>query len=94
MRGRTFENTLIIADEMQNATPNQLKMLLTRIGQGTKIVVTGDLDQSDLGHDNGLTELVYNMRCLDLDYMTLVEMGECDIVRHPAVSEVLSILNV
>ena len=92
MRGRTFENTLIIADEMQNATPNQLKMLLTRIGQGTKIVVTGDLDQSDLGHDNGLAELVYNMRCLDLDYMTLVEMGECDIVRHPAVSEVLKVL--
>jgi phosphate starvation-inducible PhoH-like protein len=49
MRGRTFDNTLIIADEMQNATPNQMKMLLTRVGQGTKLVVTGDLEQSDLG---------------------------------------------
>jgi phosphate starvation-inducible PhoH-like protein len=49
MRGRTFNNTLIIADEMQNATPNQMKMLLTRVGKGTKLIVTGDLEQSDLG---------------------------------------------
>ncbi len=48
MRGRTFNHTLIIADEMQNSTPNQMKLLLTRLGEGTKIVVTGDLEQSDL----------------------------------------------
>src|SRR5210317_841402 len=48
MRGRTFTNSLIIADEMQNSTPNQMRMLLTRIGEGTKLVITGDLEQSDL----------------------------------------------
>jgi phosphate starvation-inducible PhoH-like protein len=93
MRGRTFENTLIIADEMQNATPNQMKMLLTRIGEGTKLVVTGDLEQSDLGPENGLENLIYHMQCQDLEYITHVEMEDEDIVRHPAVKEVLSILN-
>jgi len=93
MRGRTFNNTLIIADEMQNSTPNQMKMLLTRIGTGTKLIVTGDLEQSDLGEDNGLRNLIYKMQCLDLEYITHIEMGNDDIVRHPAVNEVLKVLN-
>ena len=92
MRGRTFNNTLIIADEMQNSTPNQMKMLLTRVGEGTKLVITGDLEQSDLGPENGLGDLVYKMQCQDLEYIRHVEMGDEDIVRHPAVKEVLSIL--
>ncbi len=92
MRGRTFSDTLIIADEMQNATPNQMKMLLTRVGEGTKLIVTGDLEQSDLGPDNGLEDLVYNMQCQDLEYIVHVEMEDEDIVRHPAVKEVLRIL--
>ena len=94
MRGRTFNNTLIIADEMQNATPNQVKMLLTRVGEGTKLIITGDLEQSDLGPENGLGDLVYKMQCQDLEYIRHVEMGDEDIVRHPAVKEVLRILNV
>jgi phosphate starvation-inducible PhoH-like protein len=93
MRGRTFDNTLIIADEMQNSTPNQMKMLLTRVGEGTKLIVTGDLEQSDLGSENGLEDLIYRMQCQDLEYITHVEMEDEDIVRHPAVKEVLSILN-
>ena len=92
MRGRTFENTLIIADEMQNSTPNQMKMLLTRIGIGTKLIVTGDLEQSDLGEDNGLENLIYKMQCMDLEYIKHVKMDDKDIVRHPAVNEVLQIL--
>jgi phosphate starvation-inducible PhoH-like protein len=92
MRGRTFNQTLIIADEMQNATSNQMKMLLTRIGIETKLVVTGDLEQSDLGSDNGLENLVYKMQCFNLDYIEHVEMEDEDIIRHPAVKEVLSIL--
>jgi|TARA_B110000914_G_scaffold43441_1_gene36816 phosphate starvation-inducible PhoH-like protein len=92
MRGRTFNNTLIIADEMQNATPNQVKMLLTRVGEGTKLIITGDLEQSDLGPENGLRDLVYKMQCQDLEYIRHVEMGDEDIVRHPAVKEVLKIL--
>jgi phosphate starvation-inducible PhoH-like protein len=94
MRGRTFNNTLIIADEMQNATPNQMKMLLTRVGEGTKLIVTGDLEQSDLGSENGLEDLIYRMQCQDLEYITHVEMEDEDIVRHPAVKEVLKVLNV
>jgi phosphate starvation-inducible PhoH-like protein len=93
MRGRTFENTLIIADEMQNSTPNQMKMLLTRVGEGTKLIVTGDLEQSDLGPENGLQDLIYKMQCQDLEYITHVGMGEEDIVRHPVVKEVLGILS-
>jgi len=92
MRGRTFSNTLIIADEMQNTTPSQMKMLLTRVGEGTKLIVTGDLEQSDLGPDNGLADIIYNMQCQDLEYIVHVEMGDVDIVRHPAVKEVLRIL--
>jgi phosphate starvation-inducible PhoH-like protein len=78
---------------MQNATPNQMKMLLTRVGEGTKLIVTGDLEQSDLGPENGLGDLVYKMQCQDMVYITHVEMEDEDIVRHPAVKEVLSILS-
>jgi phosphate starvation-inducible PhoH-like protein len=94
MRGRTFNNTVIIADEMQNSTPNQMKMLLTRLGENTKLIVTGDLEQSDLGEENGLSELIYKMSGMKLQYIEHVEMNDEDIVRHPAVNEVLKVLNV
>ena len=55
--------------------------------------MTGDLEQSDLGPENGLADLIYKMQCLDLDYITHVEMEDDDIVRHPAVNEVLKVLN-
>lgn len=93
MRGRTFHHTLIIADEMQNSTINQMKLLLTRVGENTKIIVTGDLEQSDLEEDNGLENLVYKMQSIDLEYIKHVKMDHNDIVRHPAVNEVLKILN-
>jgi phosphate starvation-inducible protein PhoH and related proteins len=93
MRGRTFNHTLIIADEMQNSTPNQMLMLLTRVGPGTRLIVTGDLEQSDLGENNGLYELIYKMQLFDLEYIEHVRMGQDDIVRHPAVKEVLKVLN-
>ena len=69
MRGRTFSNTVIIADEMQNSTPNQMKMLLTRIGDGTKLIVTGDLQQSDLGEENGLAFLTDKLYGMELEYI-------------------------
>lgn len=94
MRGRTFTNSFIIADEMQNATPNQMQMLLTRMGPGTKLIITGDLDQSDLGPGNGLEEIVNKMSGLDLTYMEHVEMGLEDIERHPAVNEALQVLHI
>jgi len=94
MRGRTFDNTVIIADEMQNSTPNQMKMLLTRIGYNTKLIVTGDLEQSDLGPDNGLAYLTYKLHGMEYEYVKHVEMDESDVVRHPAVNEILKVLSV
>lgn len=94
MRGRTFKNSWIIADEMQNATPSQMKMLLTRLGEGSKIVVTGDTRQADRKEaDNGLLNFKrlvdeYTATC---KYVNGVEFTGKDIMRHPAVSEILKI---
>jgi len=92
MRGRTFKNAFIVADEMQNATPSQMKMLLTRIGDGSKMVVTGDLNQADRPRENGLLEFC-ELYGLGGDYrMTaIVKFGTNDIERHPVVKEILSI---
>ena len=90
MRGRTFDNSYIIADEMQNSTVNQMKMLLTRIGENTKIIVTGDVEQSDLGlEDNGLYDLLHRIGDDELEYSERVKMTNDDIVRHPAINELL-----
>ena len=92
MRGRTFKSSIVIADEMQNATESQMKMLLTRIGEGSKLIVTGDLDQHDRGYEsNGLKEFVDKLGCVDSEMIDIVEFGKYDIERHPAVSEVLRI---
>jgi phosphate starvation-inducible protein PhoH and related proteins len=93
MRGRTFKNSWIIADEMQNATPSQMKMLLTRLGENSKIVVTGDTQQTDRKkQDNGLLDFQH----LVADYQGCrfvagVEFAGKDIQRHPAVAEILKI---
>lgn len=93
MRGRTFKNSWIIADEMQNATPNQMKMLLTRLGEGSKMVVTGDTRQADRSDpDNGLLDfkaLVEQYK--RAQYVDGVELTGKDIQRHPAVVEILKI---
>jgi len=92
MRGRTFKRAFIIADEMQNATQNQMKMLLTRLGTGSKMAVTGDLNQADRLRDNGLIDF-----CRHLDQrgssekIDVVEFKKGDIERHDAVKEVLEI---
>jgi phosphate starvation-inducible PhoH-like protein len=92
MRGRTFKNSFIIADEMQNSTQNQMKMVLTRIGDHSKMVVTGDLDQSDLHYMNGLRDLFGRLGGReDLEYLDHIVFSHEDIQRHPAVAEVLSI---
>lgn len=94
MRGRTFNNTFIIADEMQNSTPSQMKMLLTRLGKNTKIVVLGDDDQSDIDGLNGLTDIMNRVDGLQFDYLDYVSMGEEDVRRHPAVNEILSVYRI
>lgn len=91
MRGRTFKNAIIIADEMQNATVNQMKMLLTRIGTGSRIIVTGDLAQHDRGFDNnGLKDFISRLSS-NSQRIGAVEFTQEDVERHPAVKEVLKI---
>jgi phosphate starvation-inducible protein PhoH and related proteins len=66
MRGRTFKNCLVIADETQNCTPEQMKMLLTRIGEGTRMIITGDMEQHDRPDGNsGLTDIVRRIETRD-----------------------------
>ena len=92
MRGRTFKNAWIVADEMQNATPGQMKMLMTRIGQNSKIVITGDIEQSDRrAGDNGLRDLVQRLKSTDVAGMCLCEMQPRDIQRHPIIDSVLDL---
>ena len=91
MRGRTFNDSFIIADEMQNSTPNQMKMLLTRLGDNSKLIVMGDIKQSDLGPRNGLADVVKRTKGLELEYIEHVIMSDEDILRHPAVAEILKL---
>jgi phosphate starvation-inducible protein PhoH and related proteins len=91
MRGRTFKDAVIIADEMQNATPNQMKMLLTRIGTGSKMIVTGDLAQADRLKDNGLIDFCNHLENSDASKISVVKFGHRDIERHEAVTEVLKV---
>ena len=92
MRGRTFKNAVVVADEMQNATPSQMKMLLTRLGTGSKMVVTGDLQQADRPSNNGLLEFLglYN-NFQGHRYVDLVKFNVQDVERHDAVKEILAI---
>lgn len=93
MRGRTFKKSYIIADEMQNATPNQMKMLLTRIGDDSRMVVTGDVQQTDRREaQNGLIDFGRLFeQFANSQFIRMVNFTHGDIERHPAVSEVLSI---
>ena len=91
MRGRTFKNAYVIADEMQNATQNQMKMLLTRLGENSKMVVTGDLNQADRLKDNGLVDFIDKIKGHRLDHIDAVYFDSHDIERHEAVKEVLDI---
>lgn len=91
MRGRTFKNAYIIADEMQNATQNQMKMLLTRLGENSKMIVTGDLAQADRLKDNGLIDFIEKVEGRNLSHIDVARFDHKDIERHKAVAEVLKI---
>jgi len=91
MRGRTFKNSWIIGDEMQNATPGQMKMLLTRIGEGSKIVVTGDVEQTDRKKDqNGLIDLCARLQ-ESVSGFSVCKLSAKDIQRHRIIDTVLNI---
>ena len=96
MRGRTFKNSFIIADEMQNSSPNQMMMLTTRFGKGSKMVITGDLKQSDKGQMSGLYDFLmrfekYHWSVVKHVDIKLVKMDAKDIERDPIVARVLEI---
>ena len=101
MRGRTFKRAFIIADEMQNSSPTQMLMVLTRIGHGSKLVITGDLKQSDRSDSNGLGDFIHKLKvnrgsdgaggfgCSPL--IRFVEMNSVDVQRSQVVSSVLNL---
>ena len=92
MRGRTFKNAWVILDEAQNATPSQFKMLLTRIGDNSKIVITGDIEQSDRKKvDNGLIDLQYRLEKYPIGNLELCKFGVQDVQRHPIIEHILKL---
>ena len=89
MRGRTLSNAFVILDEAQNATREQMKMFLTRLGDGSKMVVTGDLTQTDLpeGKTSGLKQAVTILK--GVEDIAIVTLTEKDVVRHPLVMRIV-----
>ena len=91
MRGRTLNNAFIVIDEAQNCTYGQIKMLLTRLGWHSTMVVTGDPDQSDLLEGlSGLAEIARRLE--PIPAIAVVRLGDRDIVRHPLVADMLTML--
>ena len=94
MRGRTLDNAFIILDEAQNTTPAQMKMFLTRIGFGSKVVVTGDATQKDLapGATSGLDVALKVLK--DIDEIGICKLTNNDVVRHPLVQRIVQAYDV
>jgi phosphate starvation-inducible PhoH-like protein len=89
MRGRTFDNAWIIGDEMQNSTPSQMKMLLTRIGEDSKMIIAGDVQQCERGFEqNGLSDLISRI-CENSIDISHVRFSEDDVVRNQVIKEIL-----
>lgn len=92
MRGRTFKNAIILADEMQNSTDSQMKMVLTRIGEGSKMVVNGDLQQHDRTFAaNGLKDFVTRLEKRGCDAIEVCRFDASDVERHPVIEAILGI---
>ena len=89
MRGRTLSNAYVILDEAQNTTKEQIKMFLTRLGENSRMVITGDLTQIDLpsGHTSGLKHAVKILK--DIDDIGIIRLSERDVVRHPLVQQIV-----
>jgi phosphate starvation-inducible PhoH-like protein len=89
MRGRTLSEAFIILDEAQNTTPEQMKMFLTRLGQGSRVVVTGDITQIDLpaGTRSGLVDALAVLR--GADEVQVIHFTDIDVVRHPLVATII-----
>lgn len=90
VRGRTFKNAYIIFDEAQNSTPSSMLSVLTRIGENSKMVITGDLAQGDRGQSNGLRDFVERFETRS-EGIELIKFGAGDVERHPVIRELLGI---
>ena len=89
-RGRNFKNSFVIVDESQNCTPNQLKMIMTRIGVGTKIVITGDIEQTDRKKlDNGLLDLQKRLETKKVEGIEVCNFTYRDVQRHHIIEHIL-----
>lgn len=90
MRGRTLDNAYIVLDEAQNTTPAQMKMFLTRIGFGSKAIITGDLSQKDLPRDasSGLEVALKVLH--SIDDISIIRFSSEDVVRHPLVQKIVN----
>lgn len=98
LQGRTFKDSIIIADEMQNSSPNQMFMLLTRIGDGSKMIITGDPLQT-INQNNGLIDIIVKLNKeyendsekMEEDNIRIIELDEIDIQRHHIVAKINSL---
>jgi len=99
MRGRTFKNSYIIADEMQNSSPSQMQMLTTRLGKDSKLVINGDINQSDRSQDNGLSDLIKKVENYfiennkEMRMIKVMDLSKEDVFRSSVVKQVLKIYN-
>jgi phosphate starvation-inducible PhoH-like protein len=100
MQGRTFKNSIVIADEMQNSTPNQMFMFLTRLGDNSKMIVTGDLMQTN-NKNNGLNDIINKLNDNYINKegelinsgINIIKLNSVDIQRHPIVAKLTNIYN-
>ena len=91
IRGKSIKNTILIMEEVQNMTPRQVKTLLTRIGENSKFILSGDIEQSDLFKNpkhSGLYDAMH--RHINIPEMGFIEFSEDEIVRHPIISKILA----
>ena len=94
MRGRTFKNSFILADEMQNSSPNQMKMLVTRLGINSRMVITGDLHQTDIIKENGLRDFIYKVETYNnTNLIKIIKFDNDDVERSEIVKKVIEIYN-
>jgi phosphate starvation-inducible PhoH-like protein len=90
MRGRTFKNSIVIFDEAQNSLIGQMKMCLTRIGEGTRMFITGDLGQTDHGYEeNGMRDFLARLKHDDRNGIAVCYFGKNDVERHPIIETIL-----
>jgi phosphate starvation-inducible PhoH-like protein len=87
MRGATFDNAIVLVDEAQNATKTEFKMLLSRIGRNTKMIISGDHEQSDIGNDSGLTDAVTRLE--GIPGIEVVRFLDSDIVRSKMCKQII-----